>query len=127
MPYRRFIGWPSQYGAIVEELGFEIPPSSAIDFAEGVAAWQPRHGLVRDGMLGPQTWRQLRPRLSGSAPGVPVPGWLQQAPASEGWTAAIIETLGEDTGFLRLRHAGFDFEPRDFIGIADLRGRPEIS
>jgi len=118
--YARHIGWPRRYASIIQVLGFETPPNSPITFAEGVAEWQRTHRLVPDGMLGPQTWRRIRAQLSPSVPQLPVPAWLEHAPAGEGWTAAMIATLRDDTSFLRLRHGGFDIQPQDFRRIADL-------
>jgi hypothetical protein len=120
--YASHLRWLGRYSAVVAALGIDPSPDSAVAFAEGVAAWQERQRprLKPDGMLGPVTWRRLRPQLRSGASPVPAPAWLTTTPESEGWTDAIVATLRQDTTFIDVSHGVHRIRHRDFLLIADL-------
>ena len=118
--YARHLRWIDRYSAVVAALGFAKPPESAAAFAQGVAAWQGKHGLEKDGMLGPRTWTKLRPTLRPDVPIVPTPDWMSSRPEAEGWEVALLATLRQDTSFLRLNYKSYSIAPKDFTDVADL-------
>jgi murein L,D-transpeptidase YcbB/YkuD len=53
------VGWGNRIGDIVKLLGFTTFTPDLRLFAQAVARWQRRNGLVADGVLGPKTWRRM--------------------------------------------------------------------
>jgi len=66
--YGQGLGWRDQADAIARLVG--TPGANADDtrFAQAIAAWQPGEGLAPDGIVGPDTWAQLRRLLGARQP-----------------------------------------------------------
>ena len=75
----RNVGWVTRFDRIAQVLGFENVTPGEEAFAEAVDVWQQAHPPLRaDGMLGPNTWRQLEPHTrSPAGASRPVPSWLR--------------------------------------------------
>jgi D-alanyl-D-alanine carboxypeptidase-like protein/putative peptidoglycan binding protein len=90
--YARRLSWDRYTDAIATLIR---APSAAPDdpaFALAVAAWQARHGLDVDGILGPDTWSAIRADLV--APDVLTP-ILPDAPPVPDGEEAILQTFGD--------------------------------
>ncbi len=77
--YARQLGWKAKYHQVKAILGLESTLPDPIEFAHAVWAWQDRTpGLVADGMLGPKTWRRMKPLTRFNAPMSPLPTWMRR-------------------------------------------------
>jgi D-alanyl-D-alanine carboxypeptidase-like protein/putative peptidoglycan binding protein len=75
------LGWQAYADAITALLG---APKGNRGFAQALAAWQARHGLEPDGILGPKTWAAVQVSL----------GVVHAPPVPEGFEA-ILATFGD--------------------------------
>lgn len=83
--YGQQLGWTAQYVKVLEVLGTATSASAEV-FAQAVADWQAgKPPLTPDGILGPNTWKKLKPLVSAgptTPPGPPSgsgPAWLRYA------------------------------------------------
>jgi hypothetical protein len=60
--YSQSLGWSHRLAAIsIYYLRLAVAATEG-EFAQAIARWQQAVGLVADGILGPATWRRMRPR-----------------------------------------------------------------
>ena len=72
------LDWPSRFHQITSLLGFSTAGLSEEEFATAIEAWQARNPpLTPDGILGPNTWRHLKPLTNFTAPQTPRPEWVR--------------------------------------------------
>lgn len=62
--YGRRLGWQDRLRDINRILGLANDTPEERDFVDAVVKWQRARGLVADGILGPNTWRRMRPVLA---------------------------------------------------------------
>jgi hypothetical protein len=78
--YAKRAGWTDKVDNVCGLLGFPASYPDARDFVKAVYRWQLSHQLDPDGMLGPNTWKKMKPAVdsySGKAPVVgPHPKWI---------------------------------------------------
>ncbi|MGD8321694.1 MAG: papain-like cysteine protease family protein [Gemmatimonadota bacterium] len=76
--YARKLGWKVRYYQVKAILGLESTLPDPVQFASAVWAWQDRTpGLVADGMLGPKTWKRMKPLTRFDVPMSPLPAWMR--------------------------------------------------
>lgn len=98
--YAESLGWRQHIDRIVQLLGFtNMTPGEQL-FAEAVARWQRSRGLKPDGVIGPNTWRQMQRALS-LGPSAPPPRPRAQALCRppQGMSAAEQTALALTTRF----------------------------
>lgn len=113
--YGQTAGWQPHYERIARLLGFTTYIPDEATFALAVARWQAGRGLNPDGVLGPGTWRAMRPLLglNGLGPAAPAP-----APAPSGFAPTPVELPGG--GRIKDRTVP---SPADLVSVQGTGGR----
>lgn len=113
--YAQQLGWGLQFDRIAGMLGFRNRSPDETSFARAVARWQAsRPGLSVDGIIGPNTWRVMRPFVT--------PG--QTTPASPAPQAASARSSVTGSGsFTLLPTPGAGY--RSYSGPGRQHGRAQ--
>jgi hypothetical protein len=91
------LGWDTYVDPIEVALQITKTDLGSADFAAGVARWQTAQSLSVDGIIGPQTWTQLRTAL---APPDSITGVVPDAPkVPNGWDE-VVATFGDPGPYL---------------------------
>lgn len=84
--YARSVGWKIELAKICSFLGFYNSYPDPKGFVTAVAKWQAKNHLDPDGMIGPDTWRKMKPALDYYFFPIhmvgPHPDWVYQIDAS---------------------------------------------
>ena len=79
-------------GEICGLLGFSPSYPDAKNFVTAVYRWQQTHQLDADGMLGPDTWKKMKPALDTSSAKAPImgqtPAWVYTIDPAADFTPA---------------------------------------
>jgi hypothetical protein len=90
--YAKSAGWGNQLGEICGLLGFSPSYPDAKNFVTAVYRWQQTHQLDADGMLGPDTWKKMKPALNTSSAKAPImgptPAWVYTIDPAADFTPA---------------------------------------
>jgi peptidoglycan hydrolase-like protein with peptidoglycan-binding domain len=70
--------WKKHQDQIATMTGAKSPSSQ--DFAKSVQDWQQAHGLPPTGVLGPKTWKKMKPMLDAAEPPEPPPPAVDNQP-----------------------------------------------
>jgi hypothetical protein len=72
--FAKSAGWKDQVDNVCGLLGFSGSYPDAQNFVTAVQRWQLTHQLDPDGMLGPDTWKKMKPAVNSYSGQVPVVG-----------------------------------------------------
>ena len=94
--YSRALKWRPQWDRIRIVTGAASPDPA--DFANSLQNWQQSQGLPPDGVLGPRTWKKMKPVLDAPEPPEPPPPAEPEPPADGAPSANGADSPGADSG-----------------------------
>jgi hypothetical protein len=129
--YAKSAGWSSNLGQICGLLGFTMFYPDPKDFVVSVSRWQAKNVLDADGMLGPLTWRKMKPIVassSGQSPMAgPYPKWVYMIdpnadipvlPRRWDVTPNPSQASKEDQFIKEMAHVAFEFHDHPMVPVA---------
>jgi hypothetical protein len=129
--YAKSVGWSSNLGQICGVLGFTMFYPSPKDFVVAVSRWQAKNALDADGMLGPLTWRKMKPIVASFSAKDPMAGpypkWVYMIDPNadipvlpKRWDVVPNPSLAsnEDRFIKEMAHVSSEFQHHSMVPVA---------